>query len=86
MVGNVWEWTRSCWGRTSIYRPDYRYPYDPNDGREELHGPDMPVVRGGSWALAQWDARAASRLRGPTVSWSSYCGFRVVLSLASSEF
>jgi formylglycine-generating enzyme required for sulfatase activity len=86
MVGNVWEWTRSCWSRTSIYQPDYRYPYNPNDGREELHGPDLPVVRGGSWGDAQGNARAASRYWDPTVDWNSDCGFRVVLSLANSGF
>ncbi|PKO22486.1 MAG: hypothetical protein CVU38_09080, partial [Chloroflexi bacterium HGW-Chloroflexi-1] len=40
MAGNVWEWTRSRWGRTQFYRPDYGYPYDSVDGREDLNGPD----------------------------------------------
>jgi formylglycine-generating enzyme required for sulfatase activity len=86
MAGNVWEWTHSGWGWTSGYQPDYGYPYDPHDGREKpLQGPDLPVVRGGSWDAAQWLARAASRGRYPTVYWSSRCGFRVVLSLVNSE-
>ncbi len=86
MAGNVWEWTRSGWGRTSIYQPDYGYPYDPHDGREALSGPDMPVVRGGSWYYDRRRARAASRNGNPTVYWNSDSGFRVVLSLANSEF
>ena len=48
VAGNVWEWTRSRWGQ-KWSEPDYRYPYDPEDGRENLAGRDLPVVRGGSW-------------------------------------
>ncbi|MBN1953705.1 MAG: SUMF1/EgtB/PvdO family nonheme iron enzyme [Anaerolineae bacterium] len=51
------------WGRNSAYRPDYGYPYDPHDGREELDGPDLRVLRGGSWFGGQWDARCAPRFR-----------------------
>ncbi|MBM4431855.1 MAG: NACHT domain-containing protein, partial [Chloroflexi bacterium] len=46
MVGNVWQWTLSRWGRTSINRPDYGYPYRSEDGREDAGGPDWRVVRG----------------------------------------
>jgi len=86
MAGNVWEWTRSRWGRTSISRPDYRYPYDPNDGREELGGSDLRVVRGGSWIGVAWWARCAVRRGRSPGHWRYYLGFRVVLSLANSEF
>jgi formylglycine-generating enzyme required for sulfatase activity len=83
--GNVWEWTRSRWGGTSIYRPDYGYPYDSGDGREELSGPDLRVVRGGSWLFNQRFARCACRLRYVPDFFGYYVGFRVVVSLVNSE-
>ena len=86
MAGNVWEWTSTKWGRTSVYRPDYGYPYDPTDGREDLTGPDLRVVRGGSWSLVQRLARCAFRNRNIPVVFVDYLGFRVVVSLASSAF
>ncbi|MGZ8250190.1 SUMF1/EgtB/PvdO family nonheme iron enzyme, partial [Methylomagnum sp.] len=30
MAGNVWEWTRSLWGR-DFSKPDFAYPYEPTD-------------------------------------------------------
>ena len=59
LAGNVWEWTRSRWGRKSLFTPDYGYPYRSDDGREELDGPDLRVVRGGSWDDSQRFARCA---------------------------
>jgi formylglycine-generating enzyme required for sulfatase activity len=85
MAGNVWEWTRSRWGRTSVYRPDYGYPYDATDGREEMGGPDLRVMRGGSWDLDQWIARCAYRDRFIPDYFNYYVGLRVVVSLVNSE-
>jgi formylglycine-generating enzyme required for sulfatase activity/energy-coupling factor transporter ATP-binding protein EcfA2 len=81
MAGNVWEWTVSKWGKTSIYKPDYGYPYDSGDGREELTGPDLRVVRGGSWDDIQRLARCAVRLRCGPGYFYSRVGCRVVASL-----
>ena len=87
MAGNVWEWTRTRWGRTSARRPDYGYPYDLSDGREDPSGPDLRVVRGGSWFDDQRDARCACRHRLTPDGWNYILGVRVVVSLAlpSSE-
>ena len=73
MSGNVWEWTRS------IYRD---YPYQPEDGRENLQaGDDEPrVLRGGSFIHDEWLVRCASRGRGDPDSLLDYLGFRVVLA------
>ena len=67
MAGNVWEWT------SSLYRP---YPYDTNDGREDL-GNSIRVLRGGSWANAASYARCASRVGCSPVSRSFDSGFRL---------
>ncbi len=50
-AGNVWEWTRSLWG-TDWKKPQFGYPYDSTDGRENLEaGSDiLRVLRGGSCA------------------------------------
>lgn len=50
MVGNVYEWTRTIWGKTSN-QPDFIYPYTPTDGREDLAAENsiLRVIRGGSF-------------------------------------
>ena len=85
MAGNVWEWTRSKWGRRSR-TPDYGYPYDPEDGREALDGPDLRVLRGGSWYDEHMFARCAFRYRCVPDGFDYDVGFRVVVSLANSGF
>ena len=50
MAGNVWEWTRSLW-ESDPGKPEYRYPYKPEDGRESLKAArDVDrVLRGGAF-------------------------------------
>jgi len=81
LSGNVWEWTRSLWGE-SISKPEFGYPYDPGDGREDLEaGRDiLRVLRGGAFDFGAWLVRCAYRggfhPRGRR--WGS--GFRLVAS------
>jgi formylglycine-generating enzyme required for sulfatase activity len=86
LAGNVWEWTGSLWGRTSILQPDYCYPYDPYDGREQEDRSALFVVRGGSWDDDRQYARGAYRSWDFPVNFYVSLGFRVVFSLANSEF
>jgi formylglycine-generating enzyme required for sulfatase activity len=60
MAGNVWEWCRTA------YKD---YPYDPDDGREELGGGGAVgrVLRGGSWYTDK--ARARCAFRGGDYPW-----------------
>jgi formylglycine-generating enzyme required for sulfatase activity len=50
MSGNVWEWTRSLWGK-DWDKPHFRYPYEAGGGREDLGaGVDvLRVLRGGAY-------------------------------------
>lgn len=58
--GNSFDWTLSLYGRWAD-RPDWGYPYRPDDGREDPGAPaaQLRVARGGSFvdrgpALAPW--------------------------------
>ncbi len=79
MAGNVWEWTSSLWGKDR-QKPEFGYPYDAKDGRENPNAPDsvVRILRGGSfWNDAQ-NVRCACRLRlNPLVRDVNF-GFRVV--------
>jgi formylglycine-generating enzyme required for sulfatase activity len=83
MAGNVWEWTLSKWGGR-LSNPDYGYPYEQTDGREEIDGPDLRVVRGGSWLNLVRHARCAYRDGFIPDNFFDLLGFRVVVSLALS--
>jgi formylglycine-generating enzyme required for sulfatase activity len=84
VAGNVWEWTISLWGRWMGRKAElqFRYPYDPDDGREDLEaGADMlRVVRGGSFFYDRNFARCACRFwYNPHFVWCSF-GFRVAVN------
>lgn len=84
MAGNVWEWTQSLWGKDSK-EPDFKYPYNPEDGRENLEAGDdvFCVLRGGAYDLTREFARCACRLAHYPRPSHRVDGFRVVVSTGS---
>jgi formylglycine-generating enzyme required for sulfatase activity len=82
MVGNIWEWTSSLWGKKEK-EPDFKYPYRATDGRENLEVTDtFRVIRGGSWYDVAVNARGADRSRiNPHVR-NDNVGFRVAESIS----
>jgi formylglycine-generating enzyme required for sulfatase activity len=84
MAGNVWEWTRSLWGRNRE-SPTFKYPYRPNDGREDMEAPDniYRVLWGGAFYYFHWVVRCACRLGDLPNLRGGYVGFRVVVRPAS---
>jgi formylglycine-generating enzyme required for sulfatase activity len=74
MIGNVWEWTLS---------KDKKYPYKPNDGREDLKGDAVRVLRGGSFIFSRGGARCACRYDFHPDYRYDDVGFRVVVSPGS---
>ena len=64
VAGNVWEWTSSLWGK-DVNKPDFGYPYDPKDGRENQNAPDtvLRAFRGGSFRDGARSVRCAFRDR-----------------------
>jgi len=79
VAGNVWEWTASLWGKKPD-KPDYGYPYNPRDGRENQKAGDdiRRILRGGSFLDGARSVRAAVRLR--SVVSIENVGFRVALA------
>jgi len=71
MAGNVWEWTRSLFKS---------YPYDPEDGRENLEAGDIRVLRGGAFNCEGGLVRCAFRVRNYPDLRGAGGGFRVVVS------
>jgi iron(II)-dependent oxidoreductase len=78
MAGNVWEWTSSLWGR-DVNKPEFGYPYDPKDGRENQNAPDSVrrVLRGGSFGNGAHFVRCAYRNRYFPYYRFDFIGFRV---------
>ena len=79
VAGNVWEWTASLWGKDAS-KPDFGYPYQPRDGRENQKAADdvRRIRRGGSFYGGARFVRAAVRSRDYLPSVSG--GFRVALA------
>jgi len=81
MAGNVWEWTRSLWGK-DWGKPEFKYPYRADDGREDLEADDQVrrVLRGGSFGDPCSGCRCAYRYWDLPSDRSDNLGFRVVAS------
>jgi formylglycine-generating enzyme required for sulfatase activity len=81
MAGNVWEWTSTLWGKDRE-KPDFKYPYQAADGRENLAaGTDaLRVLRGGSWDYDRVVVRCAARDWVVPVIRDDVYGFRLLLA------
>lgn len=84
LCGNVWEWCSTRWGRNYESR-DYLYPYNGDDGRENLSGSHARVIRGGSWHDPLEQANPANRTRYLPGSRASNIGFRLARSLDAED-
>ncbi|MCP4426928.1 MAG: formylglycine-generating enzyme family protein, partial [Chloroflexi bacterium] len=68
LSGNVWEW---C---SSLYK---EYPYQAEDGREDMGSSGSRVLRGGAFDDTQDYTRCAFRYRSTPLNWFGNLGFRV---------
>lgn len=69
MIGNASEWT------LSEFRP---YPYNSQDGRNEIREEKLRVIRGGSWFSQPIRARVSARGMNDAFFTDNDVGFRVV--------
>ncbi|WAX78119.1 formylglycine-generating enzyme family protein [Streptomyces sp. KMM 9044] len=80
LIGNVWEWTSSAWGRSGRH-PHFTYPYAADDGREDpdTSGDVRRVVRGGGYYYADVCANSYTRNRVTPTERHPAGGFRVAV-------
>ncbi|MEZ4864590.1 MAG: SUMF1/EgtB/PvdO family nonheme iron enzyme [Caldilineaceae bacterium] len=76
MAGNVWEWTTTKW------LDNYANYANLVDNSVEGDADTRRVVRGGSWVIDPFGARAAIRYRNAPAIWGDFLGFRLVVVLA----
>ncbi|GIZ44031.1 hypothetical protein CKM354_000724000 [Cercospora kikuchii] len=62
MTGNIWEWCSTLWGE-NMTEPSYKFPYNANDGREDLEAPGSVrrVLRGGCFSSGKLKANCTYR-------------------------
>ncbi|CAG0940810.1 Hercynine oxygenase [Anaerolineae bacterium] len=86
MVGQVWEWCSTKYGGKNAL-PEFKYPYNSKDKREDINEEDTRVLRGGSWD----DSPPAAYCRCGCRAWyspkfkSNLRGFRVARGLSNDE-
>ena len=74
LSGNAYTWTLSIYDQER-----FKYPYQTDDGRQELTATGVNrVLRGGSWLDLQVDARAVFRFNDHPGVRDYFIGFRVV--------
>jgi formylglycine-generating enzyme required for sulfatase activity len=69
MIGNAWEWCNSL-------KADY--PYQAEDGREDMSGSGWRILRGGSWDDGRRHCRCAYRYDGGPGDFYYSVGFRLI--------
>jgi formylglycine-generating enzyme required for sulfatase activity len=74
LCGNVEEWCLTSWTEFAAY------PYNADDGRNQLSGVSPRVLRGGSFLSQRNRVTSTSRPGGSVVAQSKYIGFRVAVS------
>jgi formylglycine-generating enzyme required for sulfatase activity len=74
LSGNVWEWT------STLERP---YPYQSDDGREDLAAAGKRVARGGSFYYTQYQLRCTARSGFSPTTANPHFGIRVVVPPAA---
>jgi formylglycine-generating enzyme required for sulfatase activity len=88
MSGNIWEWTRSLWGRKWEY-PDFGYPYISTDGREEIAASDeiLRIIRGsGAYQYTEKYLRCAYKSRfSPRDTELNYTGFGFRIAITHQQ-
>ena len=80
LVGNTWEWTISLWG-TSLNKCQFIYPYNPNDGRENIHTDEKyrRIIRGGGYYYGAECVTSYTRNHFRPNIYHTAGGFRVAL-------
>ena len=78
MCGNVFEWTSTTIGSIEPWPEKYSYPYNLNDGRENLKTETRRVGRGGSYSREWIYCRNTFRFADMPKDRYSAQGFRVV--------
>lgn len=79
MCGNVFQWTSTTIGSIEPWPSKFKYPYNPNDGRENLLLKTRRVGRGGSYSRGELFCRTAFRFADMPDDRYSAQGFRIVL-------
>jgi len=85
MAGNVLEWTTTTIGTIDPWPAKFNYPYNPNDGREDLKIHSRRVGRGGTFQRNKDFCRCAFRFADMPEDRYSSMGFRVVENYTAQQ-